>query len=363
MRIVYITEIDINAAGAAMYRARLFIKGLRESDINCVSYVVEPVCRFLKFGLIGRFASSIIRYYKSFLVLKKLQQGDIVIIYGQNPFICYGKKLKRKGITIVAERTEFPFDLINENSSIVLAYQADVYRSNLHYADYFITCSDALEEYYRKFTSAFMVKLPLLLDLKYLSEFFVVDPPNNYTITYCGDMGNNKDGLPILIDAFAIAAKKNPKLKLLLIGDSSSPGVLEQLRDKIAEYLLTDRVVFMGKITHAEVLHYLATSALCVLARPDNIQAKGGIPSKMGEYLGLGRPSLFTKVGDIPKMLINNQTAFLCQAGNAELFSQAIIDIFNNYDHALVVGRAGKQYIEQFDYRNVVAKLKIELIK
>lgn len=363
MRIVYITEIDINAPGAAMNRARLFIKGLRELDVDCVSYTLTSFYRFSKFGFIGKFVSSIIRRYKSLAMLKKLQKGDVIVIYGQNPFISYGKALKKKSVTIVVERSEYPYDLINEKSSPALIYQADVYRKHLHYADYFITVSDALTKYYGRFTSAKMIKLPLILDFDYFSKFVIENLSNNHVIAYCGDMGNNKDGLPILIDAFAIAAQKRDDLKLLLIGDSSSPGVLEQLSNKIKQYALTDRVEFTGKIEHSEVLRKLATSALCVLARPANVQAEGGIPSKMGEYLGLGRPSLFTKVGDIPKILTENKTAFLCEPDSSESFAQAIINVFDNYDEALSVAEVGQQYIRQFDYKKVAAQLKNELTK
>lgn len=363
MRIVYITEIDINAQGAAMNRARLFVTGLRELGVECVNYVLSPFSRFCRFGFTGKCIDRIIRQYRVFPVLKKLKKGDIVVIYGQNPVICCGKELKRRGVIIVAERTEYPFDLIREIPSSTLKYQADVYRRNLHYADYFITVSSALENYYHDYTSAKMIRLPLILDFDYFSKFSVANRYNNYTIAYCGDMGNNKDGLPILLDAFILAAKQNSKLKLLLMGDSSSSGVMEQLINKVAQNLLTDRVEFTGKIPHPEVLHRLATSALCVLARPANLQAKGGIPSKMGEYLGLGIPSLFTMVGDIPQILTDNETGFLCMAGSSSEFAQKIIEIFDDYGNALVVANNGRQFIKQFDYKNVAEQLRLKLIK
>ena len=49
---------------------------------------------------------------------------------------------------------------------------------------------------------------------------------------------------------------------------------------------------------------------MLVLARPDNIQAKGGFPTKLGEYLATGNPVVVTKVGEIPNYLIDGVNAF-----------------------------------------------------
>ena len=56
---------------------------------------------------------------------------------------------------------------------------------------------------------------------------------------------------------------------------------------------------------------YLCNAKLLALARPDSIQAQGGFPTKLGEYLATGRPVVVTKVGEIPDYLEDGVNAFL----------------------------------------------------
>lgn len=359
MKIIYITDQPLSAKGAAMQRAKLFAEGLGDSKI-----IYIPSCtRFLNhFGLIGRIVDNIIQTPRLKKKLKNLGAGDYVVFYGQHATLRLSSFLRKRGVKIIAERTEFPYDLITENADSTSVKFANIYRKSLNQADYFITCSEPLKKYYSCFTDAKMIILPLILDFEKLQKYVVKDIENNYTIAYCGDMGNNKDGLSILIEAFKIASQKNDKIKLLLMGDSSTAGVLDNLKALVKRDGLENRVTFTGRIPHEEVLSQLAKSALCVLARPANKQAEGGIPSKMGEYLGLGRPTLMTKVGDIPKLLTDRGNVFLCEPDSAKKFAESILYIFNNYELANTVARKGREDITKYDYKAVAQQLKNYLI-
>ena len=49
------------------------------------------------------------------------------------------------------------------------------------------------------------------------------------------------------------------------------------------------------------------------MARPDSRQARGGFPTKLGEYLATGKPVCVTKVGEITVYLEDNVSAFLAE--------------------------------------------------
>jgi glycosyltransferase involved in cell wall biosynthesis len=103
-------------------------------------------------------------------------------------------------------------------------------------------------------------------------------------------------------------------------------------------------------------------SSVLVLARPDNIQSKGGFPTKLGEYLATGRPVLITSVGDIPKYLSHGINGFLTKPGSAQAFAEQMTWILNNYAAAKNAGLEGKK-LTMVDFDNVYqAKRVIEFV-
>ena len=107
---------------------------------------------------------------------------------------------------------------------------------------------------------------------------------------------------------------------------------------------------------------FLQKSAVLVLARPDNIQAKGGFPTKLGEYLATGRPVLVTTVSDIPIYIKHKQNGFLARPGSAVDFAEKLEDILSDYDMAERVGVEGKK-LANTHFNNIYqAKRIIEFI-
>ena len=171
-------------------------------------------------------------------------------------------------------------------------------------------------------------------------------------------MGNNKDGVSILIEAFKKIAPKYTDIKLYLIGDTSDKNEMAKLKRKVAEFDLQGRVVFTGRIDHAKMPAYLCNATLLALARPANKQAEGGFPSKLGEYLETGNPVVITKVGDIPEYLTDGENAFLCQPDSVEAFAEKLDYALSNPDIAKKIGRNGQKLIfSAFDYKVQSQKL------
>jgi glycosyltransferase involved in cell wall biosynthesis len=88
------------------------------------------------------------------------------------------------------------------------------------------------------------------------------------------------------------------------------------------------------------------------LARPRSLQAQGGFPTKLGEYLATGNPVVVTKVGDIPLYLTDNETAFLAEPNDVDSFAKKIEFVLSNPDIAMKVGEAGKRLTQEvFNYK------------
>lgn len=97
---------------------------------------------------------------------------------------------------------------------------------------------------------------------------------------------------------------------------------------------------------------YLLNAQLLLLARPANIQAKGGFPTKLGEYLTTGRPVVITKVGEIPDYLTDGENAFMAEPDNPLSFALKVEEALTDTENARAIGLNGKKLaVTIFNYK------------
>jgi glycosyltransferase involved in cell wall biosynthesis len=179
-------------------------------------------------------------------------------------------------------------------------------------------------------------------------------------IAYTGTFNNKKDGVDILIKAFAKLADQYKEHTLYLAGYYHyDMSVNEQLVKSLG---LEDRIVNVGALTKDEVPGFLQHASLLVMARPDSRQAKGGFPTKLGEYLATGNPVCVTKVGEIYDYLVNNQSAYFAEPGNVDSFAEAMKRALSNPECSRLVGLNGKRIAETIFDTNVQAKRLLEFL-
>ncbi|MDC3388475.1 glycosyltransferase family 4 protein [Flavobacteriaceae bacterium] len=334
--------LNSNRPGAGLNRIKLIGKGFEELGVEVQwIYLLNTNLK----GKILQLGSFLIQCIK-LLFLKNSK----IWVYGHKPGIVF-RLIKKK--ELIFERTEYPLQLIQSDANKKETLE------NYKYASKFITCSDALINYYIAYTkdSCKYLKVPAVVDYSKFSNNRSQSPLGDKDyIAYCGDMNNNKDGIHDLIAAFSIISKQIPSITLCLIGTASNLE-LKKIKDSIADLEITERVVFTGRIPHDEVPNYLFNAKLVALARPDNKQAEGGFPSKLAEYLSTGVPTLVTKVGEIPLYVKHNKVGFLAEPDDFEGFAKEAISILENYNEAKVVAKTGQEFAKsEFDYK---AKSKV----
>lgn len=163
-------------------------------------------------------------------------------------------------------------------------------------------------------------------------------------IAFVGVMNNIKDGVDILIDAFASIEQEFPRHKLYLVGpwQPDTPDHLMQ----IEQLGLENRIFWMKTYPRHTIPAVLSNADLLVLPRPDSKQAQGGFPTKLGEYLATGNPVCATAVGEIPDYLEDGKSVFFSEPGAVESFANAMRRALSNPTLAKRVGTAGKKVAE-----------------
>jgi glycosyltransferase involved in cell wall biosynthesis len=171
-------------------------------------------------------------------------------------------------------------------------------------------------------------------------------------IAYCGVLNNEKDGVDILIDAFVLLVKEFPDINLYLIGNAASDEEHELYLEKVIQNNLTERIIFTGLVSKNKIPELLCNASLLVLPRPESIQADGGFPTKLGEYLATGNPVVVTKVGEIPEYLTDGVNVFMAEPGNIDSLYCKMRSALLDHTSALIIGENGKKAAtESFNYK------------
>ena len=167
-------------------------------------------------------------------------------------------------------------------------------------------------------------------------------------IAYCGTASNTKDGVDELIKAFYLVTKKHSDVKLMIIGKTPQNDEANKNLELINNLGLKEKVIFTGIVSFHDMPQLLKNAEIMALDRPDNMQAKYGFPTKLGEYLLSGNPVVVTAVGDIPCYLENGVSALIVPPSDATSFSQSLIWILDNPDKAKIIGENGRKVAMAF---------------
>ena len=160
--------------------------------------------------------------------------------------------------------------------------------------------------------------------------------------------------------ALAEAIKRIPpedieeKIRFLLIGT----GILrEQVETKLREAGLASRCIFTGAVAHERVP--LLLDACDVLVSP-HVPLAGdkeffGSPTKLFEYMAMGKGIVASRLGQIADVLDDEKTALLVEAGDASALAAAILRLSRSRELRDRLGAAARQIcVERYTWtRNV----------
>jgi len=148
-----------------------------------------------------------------------------------------------------------------------------------------------------------------------------------------------KKGFGDLIRTCALLAERGKSFRCEIIGE----GPLEnQLRGQIDELHLQNNVELPGARPQTQLRRRLAAANVFVL--PSVIDPDGGmdnLPTVIMEAMATGLPVVSTNIGGIPEMVIENQTGFLVQPGDAAAMADAIQNVINDPSSAASLGHSG----------------------
>lgn len=142
------------------------------------------------------------------------------------------------------------------------------------------------------------------------------------TIGYLGNIYPNDAEL--IFDA--MRRMRHPA-QLRMVGD---PGVAVPAD-------LADRVHLTGRVPFGQMLLHLAACDLLVLPMTDSVANRGRWPSKINEYVAVGRATVVTNVGDVAD-LVADHVIGLVAAPEPGAFAASIDELLEDSDRAAAMG-------------------------
>jgi glycosyltransferase involved in cell wall biosynthesis len=130
---------------------------------------------------------------------------------------------------------------------------------------------------------------------------------------------------------------KGKHVKFLLIGN----GVLfEQTKKIISKAGLNKHVIFTGQIPQDQGPIHLAACDILLsphIPNPDGTEFFGS-PTKLFEYMAMGKAIIASDLNQIGLVLKHQETAILVNPGDIEELSQSMLSILNNQEQILNLG-------------------------
>ncbi len=175
-------------------------------------------------------------------------------------------------------------------------------------------------------------------------------------------------GMSILAKAIKPIIQKfqsqNSKFQIhfLFVGDGVERPKCENI---IKEDKMEDYVTFTGLVSYKEIPKYLAACDIFVSPHIPNADGSEffGSPTKIFEYMAMGKPIVASKLGQIREILKDKETAFLVEPGNIEELVKAISELVKDEKLRDNLGnKARLKAISEFSWSNNVQKL-IQLFK
>jgi PEP-CTERM/exosortase A-associated glycosyltransferase len=129
------------------------------------------------------------------------------------------------------------------------------------------------------------------------------------------------EGLDLLIDAVPRLLPARPQLRVLLVGGGPQEAGLKAQARRLG---ITDKVIFAGRVPHAEVQRYYDLVDLLAYPRCPMRLTELVTPLKPLEAMAQGQILVASDVGGHRELIRDGDTGYLFAAGSVESLAQAI---------------------------------------
>lgn len=180
---------------------------------------------------------------------------------------------------------------------------------------------------------------------------------NRREIVYLGTLIKERR-LDFLLRVLERVRREHPDVKLVFVGDGEDPSDRKALEQAAAELGLADNVEFTGQLPRNQALARTGRAAVCLSPFYPTDILNSTSPTKLVEYLALGRPVVAT---DHPeqRLVIQQSGGGICVPYEEAAFSAAVVRLLDEPGTGDRIGRDGRAYVyRERSYRSVAKRVE-----
>jgi len=160
------------------------------------------------------------------------------------------------------------------------------------------------------------------------------EPRDDVEVLFVGSLIDRK-GLHDLLNA--LADPDFTRVRLTVVGDGPNKERLKAMAQRLG---LAERIEWMGIVPPAEVARLTRTCD--ILCLPSYME---GRPNVVNEAMASGVPVIVTRIGGVPDMVKEGETALLFTPGDIEGLRQCLRPLVNDANLRSTMGRAGHEFL------------------
>lgn len=288
----------------------------------------------------------------------KIKKIDFLLISNDFLFQLYVFTLFARfiGVKPIFITDEFPEPIRKKLKSKISKLKIKLYEFILKYEEGLIFMTNKLNIFYNtKLCKPYHI-LPTIIDTSRFDIPIKENIDSKY-LCYMGNMELAKDNITNIISAFSIIANKHEDVLLNLYGQPSDTD-LKIINQTIENCGVSNRVFIKGRCRYEDVPSILKQAHILVSSQPNTMRAEGGFPTKLGEYLASGIPTILTDVGEISQYVRDSIHVYLVPPEDPIKYAEKLDYMLSHYDVAKSVAKKGKDFIlSKYDYKVVSKEL------
>ncbi len=192
-----------------------------------------------------------------------------------------------------------------------------------------------------------------LFDTEAKSECTIGGKGDELWLAYCGTLGSSYD-IKCVIDALKMAEKECVvPVKFIVMGNGP-------LYDEFKAYAFRNKVdvLFTGRIPYSEMCAVLHKSDIVI--NPIVAKSAATIINKHADYAASGLPVINTQESDEYRKLVERyEMGFNCDVGNSEEVAKRLIQLVNNKELRIQMGKNSRKCAEEmFDRRTTYCRIR-----
>ena len=167
-------------------------------------------------------------------------------------------------------------------------------------------------------------------------------------------------GVEDMVEAFSLAVRRIPHIKLLIIGDinpefKGGPKLKRNLVTMIKRLGLESKVIFAGRVPYERVPIYINASDVCIVAQTRS--RSGYSPLKLFEYMACGKPLVATDVDGIREVVRESNCGVLVPPQDTVKLADAILKLLKNANLMTRFGENGLRCVtEKYTWESLARK-------